>query len=216
MDDSYLENAPHGRKRITWWRNTKRERGSAVAAMNPQQRHAKIQRLHHERRMIQISYNSFLNHDIIDFHISDSIMVDAQKRRREHGFASDEHRFRHRSTILGLRETRLFDGGPLARLERSIETNPPFIHDVHSGYIGSDEHLCGAVSAGIEFSILVLIITEARATEIVKIESRLKHSGYWYYEVDKRDRYPRHKETVRMEFLFSHPTDLMWFKMRYA
>ena len=212
------EDGPKGvRERIAWWRATKAQRGAQVAAMPKYRRYPIMDRLHHDKCMIRQSYLIVSRFTCQNFYISLDVMERAQDRRRRTGLPTPESRKQHRHIIESLRMSRMSDGGPLARLDRSVEGNPPFIHDLHSGYIYMEEDLMDAMNAGIEFEILTLVMTEGRALKIRDIETRTKHHGYWYFDTHEAERYNSDpKATVRIEFLFSNPTDLLWFKFRYG
>lgn len=206
-----------GRERIAWWRATKAQRGAQLAAMPKYRRYPIMDRLHHDKWMIRKSYDTFSRFTCQNFYISLDVMERAQDRRRRNGLPTPEDRRQHRHIIESLRMSRMGDGGPLARLERSIEGNPPFIYDLHSGYIYMEDDLMDAMNAGIEFEILTLRMTEGRALKIRDVETRTKHHGYWSFDTHEKDRFNREPGAeVRIEFFFSNPTDLLWFKFRYG
>lgn len=206
-----------GRERIVWWRETKALRGAQIAAMPKYKRYQYLDRLHHERCMIRNSYSYYSRFTCQNFYISLDVMERAQERRRKTGLPTPEARKQHRHIIESLRMSRMGDGGPLARLDRSVEGNPPFIYDLHSGYIYMEDDLMDAMNAGIKFELLTLRMTEGRALKIRDIETRTKHHGYWYFDTHEKDRFKTDLTAkVRIEFLFSNPTDLLWFKFRYG
>lgn len=206
-----------GRERIIWWRETKAVRAAQIAAMPKYKRYQYLDRLHHEKCMLKKSYLTYSRFTCQNFYISLDVMERAQERRRRAGLSTPESRKQHRHVIQSLRMARMSDGGPLARMERSIEGNPPFIHDLHSGYIYMEDDLMDAMNAGIKFEILTLTMTESRALKIMDTETRTKHHGYWSFDTHEKDRFKSQPdEKVRIEFFFSNPTDLLWFKFRYG
>lgn len=208
---------PNGKTRISWWRATKRDRGAIIAQMPKHRRNHHLDRLHHEARMIKKSYSTYSNYDSNYYSVYSfglHVGLNIHERRK----LCAQKRGQLRRTLTALRDIRIGSGGPLARLERQIEGNPPFIFDIHSGYIPDEYSLMDAMNAGINFDILTFRMPEGKAIQIARRESYLKHSGYWFYEVHEKDHQARDfaRDVVRVLFYFSSPADLTWFKLRYG